>query len=433
MDTEYLKKVGLYILSALLSLGVVFYLGYHIWQSVTREVETEPAMETSVHSTLETDGYIFRSETVLAQSGGGSLVPSVSNGEKVAKNSEVARMYSAASPSTVSRITEIDQQIALLSDSLGKGEGLSLKDSSSIDESIYNLLRQLRGGSDKGSCRDATTLRTSFVGAVNKRMILSGAVSDFSGAMEELESEKNSLTGQLGALLSTVTTPVSGYYYAETDGYESVFDPNLLEDADFDKLYSVLSAKASGTAGAAGKTVTDSLWYMVCVLDRTLLAEYENTSVCTVTFDINGDVSLEMNVERTVPGGDSFALILSSRMMPEGFDYTRMQPVQLVRNTYTGLRVPASSVRVVDGMTGVYVLEGSTVRFRLIKPVTVYEGMYIVETDPDGDGNVTADSGQDTAEDTGDGNEKSKYSYLYLHDTVIVKGKGLYDGKVLAG
>ena len=140
-----------------------------------------------------------------------------------------------------------------------------------------------------------------------------------------------------------------------------------------------------------------------------------------------------MNVERTVPGGDSFALILSSRMMPEGFDYTRMQPVQLVRNTYTGLRVPASSVRVVDGMTGVYVLEGSTVRFRLIKPVTVYEGMYIVETDPDGDGNVTADSGQDTAEDTGDGNEKSKYSYLYLHDTVIVKGKGLYDGKVLAG
>jgi len=33
MDTEYLKKVGLYVLSAIASIGIVFYLGYHIWQS----------------------------------------------------------------------------------------------------------------------------------------------------------------------------------------------------------------------------------------------------------------------------------------------------------------------------------------------------------------------------------------------------------------
>ena len=96
MDTEYLKRVGLYILGALLSIGLVFYLGYHIWRTFTLEVETTPALQTTVQATDEASGYIFRYEVPVSGTvGGGSAVASVRVGESVkAGGEDIFRCFS---------------------------------------------------------------------------------------------------------------------------------------------------------------------------------------------------------------------------------------------------------------------------------------------------------------------------------------------------
>ena len=82
----------------------------------------------------------------------------------------------------------------------------------------------------------------------------------------------------------------------------------------------------------------------------------------------------------------------------------------------------------IDGKQGVYILDGSTVRFRLVVPITDHEGYYILETAPD------TDSYPSDEEQTSDGettDTEDNYPYLKLHDIIITEGTGLYDGRIL--
>ena len=52
---------------------------------------------------------------------------------------------------------------------------------------------------------------------------------------------------------------------------------------------------------------------------------------------------------------------------------------ELLTETYTGIRIPVAALRVVDGKTGVYTLDGNVVHFKETKVLYEDEGMYICE------------------------------------------------------
>ena len=239
---------------------------------------------------------------------------------------------------------------------------------------------------------------------------------DFTDEIAALQAERTSLVSGLGACLESVVTPVSGYYYASLDGYESVFTADFLTDSalTYSALTEKLRAQPVEESRAAGKIVTDSLWFLVCTLDREYLETYENADSCTVYFSAGEEYRLDMEIYSILEGGDRFAIILSTWEMPSGFDFSRTQTVQLRTAEYTGFQIPVSAVRVVDGITGVYVLDGSTVAFRPISTLVVSDGYYIAETDPQ--------------QDPPDG-----YQWLAQHENLITEGRALYDGKVLSG
>lgn len=421
MDTEYLKRVGLYVLGALLSLGLVFYFGYHIWCSVTKELETQPVTKITSQRTLEAEGYIFRSEVVVEGSAGGSVIPTVAEGERVNVGGSVANIYSNNAPDTVARIAEIDDKTELLRACLNGGN-TSLKDSSSIDSNIYSTLSEIRGAAGSGDASTAVALRPTLVSALNRRGLLTGSSSDISADIAALESERASLTSSLGARLQNVTAPRSGYYYSSVDGYESVFDPALLDDITFDEALTLLASSPGSISGNnAGKMVTSSVWYTLFKASRKYVNIFETGTTCRAEFKSN-EMTLTMKVEKVLEGKDEAIFVLSTREVPSGFDFSRVQKLELIEAEYTGLRVPVGAVRIVDGVTGVYVLDGSTVRFRAISVLYRGDGVCIVDPDPDGA------KGDEDEEDQDDG---TKTPWLGLHDNLIVSGKGLFDGKVV--
>lgn len=420
MDTEYLKRVGLYIAGALLSVCLIFYLGFHLWRTFTREVEIQPVAETTVEKTVESQGYIFRNEQTLLLSGTGSgesntLFPMVSNGKRLAKGAEAARLYTGSSADVREKVAQIDQQIALLQE-CSSGDVQGLKDAQTIDEEIFTVLSQIRAAGDSGKTTDIGLLRSGFLESVNKRMILSGLGTDFGSEIAALEAERNSLVSGLGSCLEAVTTPVSGYYYISCDGYEAVFTNDFITDKDlsFNTLTEKLNAAPAQESRAAGKIVTDSEWFTVCILDREYLNVYENASRCTVYFGAGDEYRLDMNIYKILEGGEHFAIILSTREMPTGFDFSRTQTVRFLTAEYTGFQIPVSAVRIVDGITGVYVLDGSTVTFRPISTLIVTDGYYIVNTNPKDE-------------------PPGEYQWLSQHENLITEGKALYHGKVLNG
>ena len=85
----------------------------------------------------------------------------------------------------------------------------------------------------------------------------------------------------------------------------------------------------------------------------------------------------------------------------------RQQSAEIVFTSYAGLRVPKSAVRVENGQTGVYILEGTLAKW---KPITILHDTgesYVVTLDT------------------------SSTNNLWPGDELIINAKNLYDGKVV--
>ena len=81
--------------------------------------------------------------------------------------------------------------------------------------------------------------------------------------------------------------------------------------------------------------------------------------------------------------------------------------MDIVLDSYTGIRVPREALRQVDGQWGVYCLVGGLSRFKPVEWVYQTDSYYLVEP------------------------AKSSSQGLTLHDRIIIKGRDLEKDKVV--
>jgi len=457
-DKEYLKRVLLRVLGTVFGILVIVYIGYQIWHKVTSSIKYEPATPYTYTVKSSGEGYVFRSEKVIASPGAGSIVPNVETGAKVSAGSEVASLYSASGVDVEQRLADIDEQIAILSMSQDS-EALTNRDVSKLDAETFEIITDMRRCIEQGKFSEAIAHKMNLVTKVNRRNAASGTGVDVASQIASLRQTRDSITSQLGSLVATVKTPVSGWYYPDTDGYESIFTPDKIENLTYEDFAALVSSPAAATSNDAGKTVVSPVWYFVCELPGESLDAKEIGEEYTVYFPHNRGVKISMELVKISRKGEGGIAVFKTDKTPDGFDFARMQSYELLENEYTGFRIPKSAVRVTDGQMGVYVLTGEVVHFRKIEVMTEYENTYIVVMDhevpkeeetagpsdadtgmvaqspewspsdaADTDGAVTADSvGTDTAAETA----ASEYKWLGLNENVIISGKGLNDGRVI--
>ena len=101
-------------------------------------------------------------------------------------------------------------------------------------------------------------------------------------------------------------------------------------------------------------------------------------------------------------------LILSSDNDLQNVTLLRQQSAEVVFASYSGLRVPKSAVRVENGQTGVYILEGTLAKWKAITILHDTGESYVVEKDT------------------------SSTNNLWPGDELIINAKNLYDGKVVS-
>lgn len=412
MDKKYLKQVLLYLLTSLLSIGVMLYIGYHLFYGLTQRIETAPASPATVHSVLEADVYLFREESLLRCGvSGGSVVPAVSDGTRVGIGDTVARLYDRSAPDTVAAIAETETEIAVLT--AMQEHVLSVRDTLSIDQEIYKIMEKIAAAGRAGNGAAALSCRTELRAALSRRAVVTGT-TDTAAEIARLEAKKNALTKELGTCRKTAVAEKSGYYYAKADGYESVFTAEAARTMSPDTFRTLCKTEAAPLpADAVGKLVTDYEWYAACLLPYEKAETFAVGKTYAVSFPYAGDLSLSMTLTRAVRDGDTMMLVFSSGRMPEGFSYTRLQPAVITDNAYTGLRVPASAVRAVDGVTGVYVLEGGVVHYRAVRLLAEGEDWCLLAADP-------ADE------------PPAGLFWLKQNEIVITKGRGLYEGRILS-
>ena len=395
---------------------------YHIIGSLTSDVDTASISFTTQEQVSEYDAYIFRGESLLYTSPGdvGNINFLREDGTKVSVGEEICQVYtgSASSESGIA-IAEIERKLELLNNS-NLDENVNYSDTQLIDTAISNAYYTLLSRMADGAAGYAMAKSDDLIAAMNQRLIITRHVENFDRQIRMLESERTALITGSGAAAESVYSDCAGYYYSDIDGFEEIFSSEKISNLTLDEYDSLISSAADislqknrqgGTN--CGKIVTEYNWYIGVRITTEESRSYTEGYTYTVIFPYNSDIRISMILDRMIlqAADDRVVLVFRTNTIPEHFSFLRRQTVQIVTETREGFKVPLSAVRIVDGVQGVYILEGYIVEFRRIEPMCEIDGYFICREN--------------------NGSEEDA-DMLEMYDHIIINGKNLYSGKIIS-
>ena len=406
------------ILSIVLPVFILAYVGYQAYLMLYTSVELETVESHTVYETLDVQGIAIRDEKLVDESVSGYVYYEITNGDRVAKGGTIAKVYSSEQIALMQKqIGEIDAEISSLQ-SLQLQNGTGKSDLESINKQIkltqHNILDSVRAG----ELTEAAAHRKTLQQLLNRKQIVVGTVTDFSERLGTLRARRSELSSQLEQSSRTITSPAAGYFVADADGYEGMFAYGSVSDLSVSQVEAALAAEPTPSAASIGKVVGDYVWYLACVVPQEKLSLISEGQALDIRLPFVTDETVPVTVKRIntdVSSGKAMVLLECS-YMSEALSSVRCEEVRILLKEYTGLYVPDRALHFAgDNESGVYVRVGNVLSFRYIRVLYYDEtGRFSIC-----DANVKPEAGDDR-------------TYLKLYDDMVIEGKKLYDGKVVA-
>lgn len=351
--------------------------------------ETEPAAHVTVNDSFTATGWFFRDETTISGSSGDSVKHIVYSGERVQKDAALAIVYSDEEALALSReIEPLDNRIELLDTALQAASDSS--DAAQLDQMITQSIQQLdeliKSGSGSALASSANSLRMLSL----RHEATNLDATAISTERDTLEAERASLEQQLSGRTSELSAPTSGYYSEVVDGYENVLTLDQLDSLTIEGFHELTQgAEQVDSNQVLGKIIEGFTWYLVAEVpaeqaDR--LSVGRDLRVNFTQASLESPVTVYSILDER--GSETSMLVLEGTEFNSEMVSMREQPVEIILQTYSGLKVPKAAVRMepvtdsegnVTERTVVYILSGGVQKSKIIKTLYETEDYYVVE------------------------------------------------------
>lgn len=370
---------------------------------------TEPAELYSFEEYIQSTGIYIRQEKVVTYSGNGIINYVYSDGEKLAKNSAVAKIYSSRNDLALQlRINELNRQIEVLRDA----EKLVGSDNSQLEafsNQLYENHTEIMQNIIDGNYPAAAALKNDYLNLQSKKQIVSGDALNYTDKIAELQNLITSLSAQISSTPYDLMLQDTGYFVSTVDGYENTLTYDVIDGLDKDKIEEIIKNPVISTnPSVVGKIISDYKWKMVCIVPTGRSMNIYGGAELNVRIG-NGTSPVSCSVESIRElDSENRLLVLDFDIFNQNVILGRTAQVRILFDEYNGIRIPSSAIHFDDKeQMGVYIKVGVNVYFRQIDVVRT-EGDYTLV--------------EDTTE---------KEGYLSLYDSVITEGTDLYDGKII--
>ncbi len=385
---------------------VVSFLAYQFFASYYSAITTESAVYFEHSQGVQLNGTIIRSEHLVELSDDGTLHFIISDGERVAKGGTIAQVFTDDKASAAAtRIAEINEQLSTIEEIEGYNNTAAV-DMNTINTKINEQLEELLYGISDNSFDGVAAIKSELLTALTRKQVATGETIDFTAVKKELNDEKASLISVMGSPKSECVAAHAGYFVSSADGYEgqltsddlTVYTPEYIEE---------LKPENNGQ-NIIGKIVDDYKWYVVATTPLSDSMFYKSGDTVKLRIEA-AHQTVTATVERVnfSKDSDTAAIVFSCNEMSSELASMRSGKMVIVKDEHNGLKVSAKAVRRVDGVTGVYVVSGIEIKFVAIDILYSNDEYAICKLN-------TSDESQ-----------------LRLYDEVVVKGRGLYDGKII--
>ncbi len=411
MDTAYIKRIGFYLILALLAVALIASLIYHAFEALSDDLELTFLSETSEAEAIEMKAYMSLEEHVVPDS---EYVDGVSVEYAKGKTSQVSvgdiavRLYDSGDASDlIAQLEYLNERLDFCKRANDYAAKYSVSRLNELIDKAENAFLSADKNADKNKMREEYEV---LLAARSSKMTSS---VDYPTIISTYEKEIKAIYSRLGKAKKEYKSTLNGVYFSYCDGYESKITKSDIASADLHTLLNDISDdSAPESVGKLGKFVSLNSWYLVCATDKTSTYYMRIGDKLEIQLGSSGG-TYKMAVERVITEreSDEAVIIFSSDTMLDREDYEHYQSVKVVLKNHKGYKLPITAVRYENGVCGVYVLRGSLVKFRQVEILAAGDGYVIV---------------------TGDIAEVAEgISALSKYDRVIVRGQNLFDGKVI--
>lgn len=386
---------------------VVLVLLHQGYKAVYNPFTTETVTYVNYYDGIDVVGTVIRDENIITADYNGVLSYTLNEGARVAKSGVVANIYKNVEAANAHlQIKRIENEIKNLED-IQTYNDLYAANVSLIDSKIFSSLVSLAGDRQNGKKVIDSTAASELCNFLNRKQIVTGTATSFDALISSLKTQKAGYESAYSEAIGSITTDHSGYFISVVDGYENVLSPTELETLTPEKFNSLKPGTVD--PAAVGKVVSDYRWYIAVKVPFDYSLTLSKGQKMTLKTAVSGYTDLAVNIEHInrSNGANEAVVVFVCKTVSEELAGLRTIPVTIVRESYEGLRVDNQAIRVnKDGVTGVYIYRNNQLKF--VKVNLLYSGKYsIVEQ-------ITGESG-----------------VLRLYDEIIVKGRDLYDGKIV--
>ncbi len=388
--------------------------------SYNDRLETTIVRSGQEEDMISATGYIFREQTVINAPVSGYLYCEAAEDERVSMGEPVMYIYkNEINLSANNELKVVDEKISELSEGLRASDVFS-SDTARLEQTIAQALRRMPKYGAEGDLEKAAAAAQEVNSLIEKRRIIAGEIEapDREKELGDLKAEKAELEKKYNIERTVVHAPKTGAFTSRIDGMEEKLAVSALENInrdylkELDKQYKDAKASEKVEEGQPiGKIVNNFTWSIAAQVPTELAEGLRVGSELDIRFaDISVD-TIRGTVSKITPeeSGKVILIVNSNKYVDMIYSVSRAK-VELVKNSYEGFRIPAKSLRMVDGHMGVYVVRSNKARF--IPVELMYNGKDWV---------VVAQQTESY--------ETPKV--LKLYDELIIDGKDIYEGKVV--
>ena len=375
-------------------------------------LNTEMIFSGSMENTTKHMGIIIRSEQKIDTNLSGTISAKVADGTLVPAGKLIASVINESADGEVqANLNKINKRIAELESAKKMSDNFTddiYKLDSKISEKVSSLVYYTNVG-DNEKIAETKAEITALYDKKNKVGSSGAAVSD---DLENLTTQKNELEAQLAEFEQNVYSPSPGIFISHTDGYEDVLSVDNAKDlkySDFKNIADTLKKNEEKGVGEKNeiKLIDNYMWCVAIAADKARCADFEIGE--EVFIRINDD---SKNIKGSIMSisdekGSNHVIVVSTTAYDANSYMQRSVDVELIKNIYSGLKVPVSALTKKDGVDGVYAVSDNAAKFKTVEIIYKDDKYAIVK-----ENNAEANS-------------------LLLYDEVLTTPDRVYNGKIL--
>ena len=409
------------------------YILYQIYVSNFTKVKTQPVTYTSLSDSIQSESFIVRDEVFINNNSNGVMSYLLEDGEKVAKDGAVAEIFNNYDDAkTQKEIKNIDneinnfKQLSYLSNSY-------TSDPLATDEQIGSSIQKMIKDINASSYNNIQKSRSDILYLMNEKQIITGKVASFNKKIDELQSQRDTLSKSHGSSIGKVLAPDSGYFVSKLDGFENLVNFDNVLSLSVDNIKSILSSekKLDSNKNIIGKVIRGINWYIVCNVSSDEAFKLYNGKSVNITLPLVSTEKFPATVAAVNQQDkkSEAAVILSLNNMDNRLALTRNETVKIDIDTYNGLLINKNSLHedilrktVVDEngnesleekkVQGVYILRGKEIVFKQVVPIYSDNNYIVCEQNPSSDKLFNGET-------------------ITILDEVVTEGTNLYNGKII--